>query len=97
MEQVEYVGYFVLAAVIVVGLFFTVTKPMTANTKQMTELTVELKYQREWQERHEKEFKEQIVKNSGSHERIWKHNDEQDKIIEDHEKRIIKLENKGGD
>lgn len=97
MEQVQYVGYFVLAAVIVLGLFFTVAKPLTANTKQMTELTVELKYQRERQEKHEKEFKEQIAKNSGGHERIWKHNDEQDRAIEDHEKRITILEQKGGD
>lgn len=97
MSQVEYVGYFVLAAVIVVGLFFTVTKPMTENTRQMTELTVELKNQREWQKSHEKEFKEQIAKNSGSHERIWKHNDEQDKTLQDHEKRITILENKGDD
>lgn len=33
-------------------------------------------------------------KNHKSHERIWKHNEEQDGKIQDHEKRIIILEEK---
>lgn len=97
MEQVEYVGYFVLAAGIVISLIFTVTRPMKENTKQMTELTLELKHQREWQTAHEEDFKKQVAKNAEKHKELWAYNDEQDKVIEDHEKRIIKLENKGGD
>lgn len=37
------------------------------------------------------------AKNSKSHERLWSHNDDQDKKIEDHEKRIIILEEKKND
>ena len=37
---------------------------------------------------------ELTARNSRSHERLWKHNDEQDKKIEDHEKRIFSLEKK---
>lgn len=32
------------------------------------------------------------IKNSKSHERLWNHNDEQDKRLEDHETRITVLE-----
>lgn len=96
MPQVEYVGYFILAAVIVLGLFFTVTKPMKENTKQMTELTLEYKHQREWQKSHEESFNKQVEKNSEKHREIWEHNHEQDKKIQDHEVRIGLLEKKGG-
>lgn len=37
-------------------------------------------------------MEELTARNSRSHERIWKHNEEQDKKIEDHEKRITVLE-----
>lgn len=37
---------------------------------------------------------ELTARNSRSHERLWKHNEEQDKKIEDHEKRIFSLEKK---
>ena len=35
---------------------------------------------------------ELTVRNSKSHERIWKHNEEQDKQLNEHEKRITVLE-----
>lgn len=35
---------------------------------------------------------ELTARNSKSHERLWKHNDEQDKQLADHEKRIYGLE-----
>ena len=35
---------------------------------------------------------ELTVRNSKSHERLWKHNEKQDTKIEDHEKRITILE-----
>lgn len=37
-------------------------------------------------------MEELTARNSRSHERIWRHNEEQDKKIEEHEKRIIILE-----
>lgn len=37
---------------------------------------------------------ELTVKNSKSHERLWNHNEKQDELIKDHEKRIIVLEEK---
>ena len=37
---------------------------------------------------------ELTTKNSKSHERLWGHNEEQDKKLEDHEKRIYRLEGK---
>lgn len=37
---------------------------------------------------------ELTVRNSKSHERIWKHNEEQDKLLNEHEKRITVLEEK---
>ena len=33
------------------------------------------------------------ARNSKSHERLWNHNDEQDKTLNDHEKRTVVLEN----
>lgn len=37
---------------------------------------------------------ELTVRNSKSHERLWKHNEEQDKQLNEHEKRITVLEEK---
>lgn len=34
------------------------------------------------------------IKNHKSHERIWQHNESQNKVLDDHEKRIIILEEK---
>lgn len=40
------------------------------------------------------DMEELTVKNSKSHERLWKHNEKQDKRIEEHEVRISVLERK---
>lgn len=39
-------------------------------------------------------LEELTTKNSKSHERLWKHNEEQDKAIQEHETRITLLEEK---
>lgn len=78
---------------IVVGIFALVTgiaaiaKPVIDLTNSITMLTYKAD---ELAER----FEGQIQKNSEAHERVWKHNDKQDKILMNHETRLNKLEKK---
>lgn len=40
MQQTEYVGYFILAAVVVVGLFMTIGAPIIKLNKIITQLSI---------------------------------------------------------
>lgn len=68
-----------------VGLFFTVGKPIINLNTNITTLTVTVALL-------EKRFATSETKNSDSHARIWEHNEEQDKTLNDHEQRIGILE-----
>lgn len=77
--------------VVMVGLFFTVGKPVINLNTSITELTVTVKHlQKDYDDLKKKtqeEINELAVKNSDSHKRIH------DKI-DDHEQRINDLEHK---
>lgn len=68
-----------------VGFIISVIGPIMKLTKVMTELTVSVT--------NLKDVVDQMgTKNSESHKKIWDHIDEQDKKIDDHEKRLTKTE-----
>ena len=92
MSEAEMVGAVVLALVTILGLFFTVAKPLAANTRQMTELSMQIKNLSELYDRHEEEFEKQILRNSDAHKRLWNHSVEQDQRLDNHEIRLTKLE-----
>ncbi len=71
--------------VAIVGAAVTVTTPVLKLTNTITKLN-------ETCENLENRFKEFEDNNKTSHRRIWEHNDEQDKIISNHEIRITVLE-----
>lgn len=70
-----------------VGLGAAVVKPIVSLTRSITTLTVVV-------ERVEKELASQIRHNEDGHRRIWAKNEEQDGRLDDHEKRIDRLERK---
>lgn len=72
-----------------VTLFFAIYNPVSKstkeNTKAMTELTMNIKSLTE-------KFATFENNNHESHKRIWEHNDEQDNLLKDHEKRLTIME-----
>ena len=60
----------------------------------MTELTVTMKTLSDKMLNYEKEMDALDIKNHESHRRLWNHNEEQDKQLNEHENRIVKLEGK---
>ena len=70
-----------------VGFLILVVKPLVNLTTTITKLNVTV-------ENLSKIVDEQKNNSKRAHERLWKHNEEQDKIIDRHEIRITKLEEK---
>lgn len=70
------------------GLLATIIKPITGLTRSITELTVVVKELR-------RDLDEQQAHASETHRRIWAKNDEQDKRLDEHDKRITRLEDHG--
>ena len=70
-----------------VGLFLTVGKPIIELNKNITTLNVTVK-------QNSADIKEQQAKSHEAHQKLWDHNDQQDKQLADHETRISVLENK---
>lgn len=70
---------------VLIGFLISIIGPFTKLTKTMTELTISVQALKEVVE-------ELGVKNNEAHKRIWGHNDEQDERLDDHEKRIMKVE-----
>ncbi len=64
-----------------------VAKPLINLTTTLTKLNVTV-------ENLSRMLEEQKDSSKRTHERLWKHNEEQDKIIDRHEIRITKLEEK---
>ncbi|MPM19527.1 hypothetical protein SDC9_65953 [bioreactor metagenome] len=77
----------VLVIVTLAGLGAAIVKPIVSLTKSITTLTVVVEGLKE-------EMNHYRDKNSESHERIWKHEEKQDTQLDDHEKRLIKVEGK---
>ena len=67
------------------GLFVTVAKPIITLNRNITELTMTVKAVKT-------DMDSLSVRNAKSHERIWQHNDEQDRQLADHASRIVRLE-----
>lgn len=62
-----------------------IVRPICNLTKAITELTSTCK-------NLDQQFSNFEGHNRESHKRIWEHNDKQDKTLNDHEKRILKIE-----
>lgn len=76
-----------LGIVALVGFLITVFTPISKLTRTITELNINMKNLGAAME-------VLTTKNTESHRRIWEHNEEQDKKIDDHEHRITKIETK---
>lgn len=72
-----------------IALFFAIYNPVSKstkeNTKAMTELTMNIKNLTD-------KFATFETNNHESHKRIWEHNEEQDDLLKNHEKRLTIME-----
>lgn len=98
MTEAQFIGMTLIALGTIIGLFTTVAKPIvkaaTELTKEVTNLNSSIVDMKEDIKEIRGDIKENAAKSHKSHERLWKHNEEQDTKIEDHEKRIFYLEHK---
>ena len=76
-----------LGIVALVGFMITIISPLMKLSKTMTELNVNM-------QNLNQAMNTLTSNNTESHRRIWEHNEEQDSKIENHEKRITKIETK---
>ena len=84
----------VTVIVVLVGLFMTVGTPILKLNSNIVKLNANLEAQGVQIKRNEDELKEQKLHAHDAHQRIWEHNEEQDKQLADHERRIGYLEQK---
>lgn len=82
--------------VTLVGLFFTIGKPIIKLNQSITTLNVTLANQEKRIDGHDKAFEKQQQKAKESHDKLWAHNEKQDEMLTDHEKRIFSLEHDNG-
>ena len=76
--------------VVLLGLGATVVKPLLELNASIVKLTARL-------DQLTGSLSEISDRNAKSHDRLWKHNEEQDAVLDDHARRITVLEtNKGG-
>lgn len=80
----------VTVLIALVGLGAAVIKPIVSLTQTITKLTVVV-------ENLGSDLENQRAHSRASHQRIWEHSGEQDRRIEDHERRIGTLEQKEGE
>ena len=73
--------------VVVAGLFLSVGAPVIRLNSTLTKLSTLVEGLRDRQAQQEQN-------NTESHRRLWRHNDEQDATLNDHETRITILERK---
>lgn len=76
-----------LGIVALVGFCVTIATPLMKLSKTMTELNINM-------QNLNQAMNTLTANNTESHRRIWAHNDEQDERLENHEKRITKIETK---
>lgn len=77
-----------------VGLFITIGKPIINLNSNIVLLTASVQQNNKELEDQKKELEKQRDNAHNSHRRLWDKNEEQDKIINDHETRIKVLEEK---
>lgn len=94
MKEWDVVLVIVVLINMILSIYNPISKSQKENTKAMTELTVTMKNLSEKMLNYEKDMDALDVKNHESHRRIWNHNEEQDKQLNEHENRIVKLEGK---
>lgn len=82
----------VTALVVIIGLFATVGKPIINLNSNIVRLNMSLEALNEKEEKLEGDLEKHITHSHDSHQRIWEHNAAQDKRLDDHERRIDKLE-----
>lgn len=75
-----------------VGLFVTVGAPIISLNKNIATLNAEMKRSNARHDKNEKALEKQQADAHESHQKLWDKNNEQDKIIADHETRIQILE-----
>lgn len=73
--------------VVIVGLVITVTTPLLKLNTSITELKTLL-------ESVMKKVETLDSNNAESHRRLWEHNTEQDKVLQNHEQRLHDLDGK---
>lgn len=73
--------------VVIVGLFFTVGKPIISLNTNITALNESLKAEKERLEKFEQNSEKE-------HEELWLHNSEQDKMLMEHKIRLHDLDGK---
>ncbi len=78
--------------VVLVGLFFTVGKPIISLNNNITLLNANIKQNSVEIAEQKEELKNQRESAHKSHEKLWIKNNEQDRILTDHETRIKVLE-----
>lgn len=87
MNSNELIGMMIVALGTILGVGVSVVKPILQVVKTMTELNDSIKNLAD-------KFNMFDVANSEAHKRLWRHNEEQDKKIQDHETRIFLIENR---
>lgn len=91
----------------IISLYFLVYKPMNENSLNVKENAINTRANTDALKEFKSEVKEEIKGMKGSieeierkkhesHEKIWKHSQEQDRAIEDHEVRIKIIEREVG-
>lgn len=97
MTETEFIGMLVLALISLLTLFKLIVQPLikalTDLTKTMTKLDDSVQGLKDDLTETKNKIKENEGHSRDAHQRLWNHNDKQDKLIEDHEKRIYFLEN----
>lgn len=84
----------VTVIIALVGLFLTVGRPIISLNKNIVELNMTMKQQGEAIKENAADLKEQKKHAHEVHQRLWEHNEEQDKTLQNHEQRIHDLEQK---
>lgn len=74
-----------LGIVTLVAFVTAIVKPITKLTNTITELIVTVKGLKD-------SFAEIVSKNEEAHKRIWDHVSKQDTVLDNHEKRLSKME-----
>ncbi len=87
MSTNEMIGIVVVSLGIIIGTGAAIVTPLIRNVKVMTKLNDSIKNLAE-------KFNKFEVNNHDDHKRIWKHNEKQDEIIQDHGERLLLVESK---
>lgn len=84
----------VTVLIALVGLFFSIGKPIIDLNSNIVKLNTRLEEQSRRQDLQDEALKEQKTHAHESHKELWAHNKEQDEKLSDHDRRIERLEEK---